>query len=466
MDLDIACDITAGGALISVLPDISAGIQISPQSNAVVVFSCDTDAEGTDSVTYTCDYTVDGTSLPSGNGGIQQAIYTYTCDVRVPVSDVDPTPEGGTTLPVVIDSAGGTGSTMVEFTEVAGEGENGELLAECSLAVGTHYEITAPLPGDYPVAIAAGDPVTVTVEGTDPDDGSSPTDTLTCTYTDSANTDPAADVTYPLIMEVGGGGTARFAVTKDFSDDSDADVSVTLTCNTGLPLQQSLDISPGDPVVFVVTSFEDGMMDCVVTEGDADAYATSYVASGDSLSADDVLDAPGCHFLEVDGGDINLCEITNTVKPVDVVIEKKWFIDGAVSDEVNEYYRLTLHCDSRIIDGTPSNGNGIPMSAGQSFVPDHWYKVFDGMGDQIFTAEVVPDYPSTSCWVDEDVSARTGTEVDNGCMDIEVSAGNGAFCKITNTVFFEGIPTLSQYGLALMALLMLGVGMVGFRRFA
>ncbi|MBT8052804.1 MAG: IPTL-CTERM sorting domain-containing protein, partial [Xanthomonadales bacterium] len=27
-------------------------------------------------------------------------------------------------------------------------------------------------------------------------------------------------------------------------------------------------------------------------------------------------------------------------------------------------------------------------------------------------------------------------------------------------------PTLSQYGLALMALLMLGVGMVGFRRFA
>ena len=33
------------------------------------------------------------------------------------------------------------------------------------------------------------------------------------------------------------------------------------------------------------------------------------------------------------------------------------------------------------------------------------------------------------------------------------------------TVFFEGIPTLSQYGLALMALLMLGIGFVGMRRF-
>jgi hypothetical protein len=32
-------------------------------------------------------------------------------------------------------------------------------------------------------------------------------------------------------------------------------------------------------------------------------------------------------------------------------------------------------------------------------------------------------------------------------------------------VFFEGILTLGQYGLALLALLMLGVGFIGFRRF-
>ena len=56
-------------------------------------------------------------------------------------------------------------------------------------------------------------------------------------------------------------------------------------------------------------------------------------------------------------------------------------------------------------------------------------------------------------------------EVDNGCDNITVSHGQGAECLITNTVFFEGIPTLSQYGMAIMALLMLGVGLVGFRRF-
>ena len=38
-------------------------------------------------------------------------------------------------------------------------------------------------------------------------------------------------------------------------------------------------------------------------------------------------------------------------------------------------------------------------------------------------------------------------------------------CTITNTESFEGIPTLSQYGMAIMALLMLGVGFIGMRRF-
>jgi hypothetical protein len=39
-----------------------------------------------------------------------------------------------------------------------------------------------------------------------------------------------------------------------------------------------------------------------------------------------------------------------------------------------------------------------------------------------------------------------------------------AGCTVTGTVFFEGIPTLSQYGMALMILLMLGVGFIGMRR--
>lgn len=92
--------------------------------------------------------------------------------------------------------------------------------------------------------------------------------------------------------------------------------------------------------------------------------------------------------------------------------------------------------------------------------------VFEGEGPDTFLAQVRPRYPSTGCRVDETVYS-SGVEVDNGCTDLVVSAAQGgASCRITNTVFFEGIPTLGQYGVAILTLLLLGVGLIGFRRFA
>jgi hypothetical protein len=55
---------------------------------------------------------------------------------------------------------------------------------------------------------------------------------------------------------------------------------------------------------------------------------------------------------------------------------------------------------------------------------------------------------------------------DSDCESRPIPAGGSSSCSITNTVFFEGIPTLSPLGMAFMAMLMLGVGLVGFRRFA
>jgi hypothetical protein len=37
-------------------------------------------------------------------------------------------------------------------------------------------------------------------------------------------------------------------------------------------------------------------------------------------------------------------------------------------------------------------------------------------------------------------------------------------CLVTNTVFFEGIPTLNQYGLVLISALMLLTGLIAARR--
>jgi hypothetical protein len=68
------------------------------------------------------------------------------------------------------------------------------------------------------------------------------------------------------------------------------------------------------------------------------------------------------------------------------------------------------------------------------------------------------------CWASEEIY-QSGVEQDNDCGTREIPAGGSSSCTFTNAVFFEGIPTLSQYGMALMALLMLGLGFVGLRRF-
>ena len=102
-----------------------------------------------------------------------------------------------------------------------------------------------------------------------------------------------------------------------------------------------------------------------------------------------------------------------------------------------------MYCDSEIVDGTPDypmlNGEASALS-----IPTGWYKEFGGIGDQSFAAQVIPDYPSSHCWVEESVD-YSAVETQNGCGNITVSAGGSASCTITNTVFYEGIPTRNNF---------------------
>lgn len=443
--LFIDCQFDGGSSPQITYSPTYAGVPIAPGGQVDITLACDAEEIGTYTATLNCAYGVDGSSTTGGPGS-GTATYTATCESRLAESDVDPSPADGTPLMGLADP-GGTFPFNVVFTEVNDEGEDGSV--SCSLADGTNFAITSPL--GFPAGVPAGGSLTVTVTGTAPDDGStSVTDTLNCTYFDSATGEGGVDVSYPLTLQIGGGGL--FEVTKAYTGGYDGEVTVFLTCDTGLPLQQQFEISPDLPVFFVVTEFESGAMDCHVTEDSASGFEPTYLASGDSASDDDDTQSPGCHFFDVAGGDSNVCAITNSPAPVDVVIEKDWIITGAVGEEVFDYFELTLYCDGEIIDGS-------------SVISDEWYRNFDGNGDTVFGALVVPNFPTTNCWVEENVSGNSGIEVDNGCTGIEVSLNNGASCVVTNTVFFEGIPTLGQWGMAIMALLMLGVGLVGFRRF-
>lgn len=248
---------------------------------------------------------------------------------------------------------------------------------------------------------------------------------------------------------------ATFAVWKDFDDDNPAEVLVTLSCNTGLPLEQSKLITDNDayplrgqadgffvgdpPVNFVVVDFTDGQMDCEITEEVPDGYSVQYVDAIGSNST-------SCSFDDIPHGGAHTCQINNSLQRVDVDVTKVW-IDENPQFEASNVAEANWFC-SNVAFG---NNSGLLD--------------FNGNPDTR-TFSVYPSWNGgTDCEITETFVADGGVEIDDSdCDSVLVFPGEGGSCTIFNTRLYEGIPTLSQYGLAVLALLMLGIGFVGFRR--
>jgi len=347
---------------------------------------------------------------------------------------------------------------------------NNAAIESCTIGGTDAGAFAISAPGSFPQEITSGGFVDVVVQGTDINPGQQLYNgTMDCLYSDS-NGDLPFEASYQLVLNVEA-GDATFLVTKEFTDGNNPTlVDVTLSCFTGLPLIQTQTISETQDVNFIVQSFESGELDCSVTE-DLDTpellgYTPTYVSGGDSSSDND----GGCNFYNVAGGDANTCNIINDADPVDVVIEKDWIIEGIGGDSVDQNYKITVYCNAPIVTeyaGKPPLGCGpiLPLKGGDTdsvYLP--YCQEFNGYGDDTFVVQVIPQWPSSHCEAYETVYT-SGVEIFNECDNLTVSHGQGDSCLITNTVFFEGIPTLSQYGMAILALLMLGVGLVGFRRF-
>ncbi|MDX1410259.1 MAG: hypothetical protein R3330_19045, partial [Saprospiraceae bacterium] len=243
---------------------------------------------------------------------------------------------------------------------------------------------------------------------------------------------------------------ARFAVTKDFSDDNPMPVLVELSCNTGLPLQQEIEITEfGTGVVFVVGDFSPGTMDCDVTEVVPEGYTPDYLAGAIDGVADLIFeDDDGCHYEGVVGGTFT-CDITNTLDPVDVVVEKVW-IDENPEFQGSTVVEITLQCDSEIIGGF-MNGNLWFIEA-----------FIDPQNPGEF--QVYPLFTGTTCIATEEPIAGVLTD-QSDCENMMLFPGVGDSCVIINTRLYAGIPVLSRGGLALLILLMSVVGLVAVRRY-
>jgi hypothetical protein len=235
---------------------------------------------------------------------------------------------------------------------------------------------------------------------------------------------------------------AYFKVTKTFSDGSTDEVDVMLTCNTGLPLKQDFTIAGGDPdgVTFVVTDFVEETMDCEVTETGTPAGYTTVLNGG-----------AGCEWEDVTSG-FRVCQITNEANPATYTVYKDWTVYREGGDVVVGEADVTIECDSAIVGGDEDDGSWTlsgTLSDGETLV-----------------ATVDTTEGPATCSASEEITQSGVEQASVGCDETSLAAGGSHTCTFTNTVFFEGIPTLSQYGLAILVLLTLGVGFIGFRRFA
>ena len=221
--------------------------------------------------------------------------------------------------------------------------------------------------------------------------------------------------------------------------------TATLTCNSGVPLQQSFVISEIVDVVFVVAGMTP-LSECSISLTNIDGYVIKAFSNT-------IETGSSCLFIdvgEVDG--INLCKFIAAPLPFVYQVNKVWPVGDL--NEVSQLASFHWQCNSVAVDAIDNDFINIDGS-----IP------MEGNGDFQLVFFANPRGGSACSTVE--VAFDSAVESDQGCASpISFAIGDGAkACTITNSVFFEGIPTLSQYGLAIMALLMLGVGFVGFRRF-
>lgn len=245
---------------------------------------------------------------------------------------------------------------------------------------------------------------------------------------------------------------AEFTVTKTSPDGNPAGVVFAIDCNTGIILDQDKLVLPNQnpPVAFVVTDFTAGSLNCTISEAGVSGYEATYAAGGTGAT---IADATVCEFDAVADAAALTCDVTNIPAEVDIKVTKSWVLTGD-NNNVNLGYRLDATCDNIFVEGNQPSSSYYDIG----------YQFGEGPATIVHTFKVRPAYPDSECEVDESTN-DSAVESTNGCQNLLVKAGQGDSCSIVNTVFFEGIPTLSQYGMAIMALLMLGVGFVGFRRF-
>jgi hypothetical protein len=163
-----------------------------------------------------------------------------------------------------------------------------------------------------------------------------------------------------------------------------------------------------------------------------------------------VFDADAGTFAS-DGN--NVCAFEAAGGGASYTVEKFWVIDEQGDTAASYIVDVTVTCDSNIlaIDGVDYTGGTEAMVS------------LDDGDSAVLSVDTSNGIAHCSA-VEEFTVNGVEPEESPGCKDAAMGPGESARCTFTNTIFFEGIPSLSEYGRAIMALLMLVIGFVVLRR--
>lgn len=269
-------------------------------------------------------------------------------------------------------------------------------------------------------------------------------------------------ITVPRGCAGNGGDNAQFKVQKQFLDgNTELATTLNIRCDGGLPLEQSVTTLPGTSVevTFTVTEFEDGALNCEIWESTEPGYNASYECFSTGTCA---ATASACTFSSVNRDQDNLCVVRNVPESVEVEVIPVWeYLNSEMmfGDQVT----VDLLCRNIV------NGDGLPSPEGMV-----WSWVFSNNYSEsqqsaipdsgVATIQPRPD-GSSECRTESRASSSAVESTSNCDSWQPVVNGGTLVCTVTNTAFFEGIPTLNRTGLVLASLLVLLTGLIFVRRF-
>jgi len=247
--------------------------------------------------------------------------------------------------------------------------------------------------------------------------------------------------------------THTFAVSLDVPAGVVAPATeVSINCNAGIPLQQTASVG----TTFSVTELSDGAICRVSLAEDLPPgyMITQYdygPAGSENTSGDEECFFNISSGVATDWG----CIMTLAVGEFSYDVTVAWDLSETGDPSIGAGTEVELECQNVWDDDTSSL---INVSTSGSAEP--------GASMPVSLGGYAPDPNGTTTCNAYLTNAPEFVESDPMECDVSVQVGDTeAACTINALVFFEGIPVINRYGMAMMVLLMLGLGMVGLRRF-